>query len=160
MIMKLNFPRWLWPGFMVWAAGCALTAVTLAGDLKLRSQLVWGTDGTKPEGQELIELDGKLKEKLKALRWKNYWVIKSEESQVTDKEHRAQLGKCAVNLRQVGPGLLEVKLFSITADGKHKHLRTVTEPIEKLDKGGALVIGGDSKDSWNDAWMVIISTTR
>ena len=158
--MKLKFTRWLWTGFLACTASLALNSAAWAADLKLRSQLVWGTDGAKPDGKDLVELDSKLKEKLKALRWKNYWVIKSQDTEVSDKEQRAQLGKCAVTLRKVGNGQVEVKLFSISGEGKHKHLRTVTEPVEKLDKGGTLIIGGDSKDTWDDAWMVVITASH
>lgn len=159
--MKLNLIRWLWSGILAGTAALALSSsVTQAGELKLRSQLVWGTDGAKPEGKDLVELDPKLKDKLKALRWKHYWVIKAEETKVDDKEQRAQLGKCSVTLRNVGNGQVEVKLFNTAGEGKHKHLRTVTEPIEKLDKGGTLIIGGDSKDTWDDAWMVIITISK
>ena len=156
--MKSRIARTLAAGFLAATTLLMAGGHTLATELKLRSQLVWGTDGAKPDGKDLVELDGKLKDKLKALRWKNYWVIKSQESRVSEKEQNAQLGKCAVQLRTIGNGQLEVRLFSVDADGKQKLLRTVTESVERLDKGGALIIGGDSKDKWDDAWMVIITT--
>lgn len=156
--MKFTFTRPLAVGLFVWFASLLAAGPARAGELKLQSQLVWGTDGAKPEGKDLVELDARLKEKLKALRWKNYWVIKSEQTQVAGKDpKKAMLGKCAVELSDVGNGHLQVKLLSVGADGKLKLLRTVTEPIEKLDKGGTLIIGGDSKDTWDDAWMVIIT---
>jgi len=128
------------------------------GECKLRAQLVWGTDGEKPDGKDLPELEAKLKGKLSHFRWKNYWVVKSEDTDVSGVEaKKATLGKCAVELRDTGKGQLEVKLFNVDKDGKLKHLRTVTEPMEKLQKGGTLIVGGDSKDTWNDAWMVVIT---
>ncbi len=159
--MKSTIARLLVAGLFAWSIGLLALGAAPATELKLRSQLVWGTDGSKPDGKDLVELDAKLKDKLKALRWKNYWVIKSEDTRVVGKEPRkAMLDKCAVELSDVGNGHLEVKLYSVGADGKLKLLRTVTEPIEKLVKGGTLIIGGDSKDTWDDAWMVIITMSH
>ena len=159
--MKSPLARSLVTGFLVWTAGLLSAATVQAAELKLRSQLVWGTDGGKPDGKDLVELDAKLKDKLKALRWKNYWVIRSEETKVAGKEPRkAMLDQCAVELSDLGNGHLQVKLSSVAGDGKPKLLRTVTEPIEKLEKGGALIIGGDSKEKWDEAWMVIITMSH
>ena len=162
--MKLLSARRCCAGALVFALMSVNACAAGAAAPKLRSQLVWGTDGAKPDGQELTELDPKLKGKLGHLRWKNYWVIKSEDTTVASKDAKhgnpAKLGKCTVELRDQGNGQLEVKLFSDTgADKERKHLRTVCEPIDKLKNGGTIVIGGDSKDSWNDAWMVVITTS-
>jgi len=156
--MKFSIARLLSAGLFVCLLNLLTAGGTVAGELKLKSQLVWGTDGAKPESKEFVELDAKLKDKLKALRWKNYWVIKSEDTRIEGKDPKqAMLGKCAVELSNVGDGQLQVKLFSMAADKKLKLLRTVTEPIKKLENGGTLIIGGDSKDTWDDAWMVIIT---
>lgn len=159
--MKSIITRLLLAGLFAWTTGLVAATAAQAAELKLRSQLVWGTDGSKPEGKDLVELDAKLKEKLKAFRWKNYWVIKSQDTRVDGKEPRvAMLDKCAVALSDVGDGHIQVKLSSVGKDGKLKLLRTVTEPISKLDKGGTLIIGGDSKETWDDAWMVIITISH
>lgn len=159
--IKSTIARLIAVGFVVWFVSLVAAGRASAGELKLQSQLVWGTDGAKPDGKDLVELDARLKEKLKALRWKNYWVIKSEETRVAGKEpKKAMLGKCAVELSDMGNGHLEVKLFSVGTDKKLTLVRKVTEPIKKLETGGTLIIGGDSKDTWDDAWMVIITIVR
>jgi hypothetical protein len=129
--------------------------------LKVHSQLVWGTDGAKPDGQDLPELDAKLKGKLGHLRWKNYWVVKAQDTEVATKDakqgNQARLGKCLVELRRIGNSQIEVKIFNAGPEKSLKLIQTVCEPIEKLKNGGAIVIGGDSKDTWNDAWLVVLT---
>ena len=69
--MKSTIARLLVAGLFAWSIGLLALGAAPATELKLRSQLVWGTDGSKPDGKDLVELDAKLKDKLKALRWKN-----------------------------------------------------------------------------------------
>ena len=159
--MKLLSARRCFAGALVGALMLVQVGAAGAAALRVHSQLVWGTDGAKPEGQDLPELDAKLKGKLGHLRWKNYWVVKFEDTDVAGKDAKqgnlAKLGKCTVELRELDNGQLEVKLFNVGADKMVKHVRTVCEPLDKLKNGGTIVIGGDSKDTWNDAWMVVIT---
>ena len=66
------------------ALGLCSTAVS-AGELRLRAQLAWGTDDAKPSGQNLKEMDPKLREKFRHLRWKNYFIVKSELNSIPTK---------------------------------------------------------------------------
>ncbi len=161
--MKLFSARRCFAGALIFLLMLVTGLAAGPAALKVHSQLVWGTDGAKPEEKDLAELDAKLKGKLGHLRWKNYWVVKSVDTVVGDKDAKqgvqAKLGKCTVELRDLGNGQLEVKLFSDLGPDKRKHLRTVCEPMDKLKNGGTIVIGGDSKDSWNDAWMVVITSS-
>ena len=101
-------------------SGFSLTAA--AAGFKARLQLAWGTDGIKPEGKAWTELDAKGKDKLRNLRWKNYWVVKTAESAVSGTYQRTALSdKCAVDIREVGNGLLEVRIFDLKA-GNAGHL--------------------------------------
>ena len=89
--------------------GLMLPAASVAGDLKLRLELAWGTDGTPPDGKNLKELDTKGREKLRHFRWKNYWVVKSTQIDLDSKaSQKVPLDRCQVDLKTTGDGQVEV----------------------------------------------------
>jgi hypothetical protein len=149
--MKLLRPLFV----AILAVGASFSAV--AADCQLRVELAWGTDGARPEGKELAELDGKAREKLRHFRWKNYWVVKSETQAVDSKEaHRVALDRCLVELKASGSEQVEVRLFSAPAGKEPKLIKTVQHSLEALKRGEFLIIAGDDKEKWDDAWFVII----
>jgi len=128
-----------------------------SGDLKLRVELAWGTDGTPPEGKNLKELDAKGREKLRHFRWKNYWVVKSTSVALDGKAAQSvPLDRCQVDLKATQTGQLEVRLNSVTDAKQLKLIKTLQHSPEALKRGEFLIIAGDDKDKWNDAWFVII----
>jgi hypothetical protein len=130
---------------------------TKAGDLKLRIELAWGTDGTPPEGKSLKELDAKGREKLRHFRWKNYWVVKSTSVALDARiAQSVPLDRCQVDLKTTPNGQLEVRLNSVTDAKQLKLIKTLQHSPEALKRGEFLIIAGDDKDNWNDAWFVII----
>ena len=132
-------------------------AATLAGDLKLRLELAWGTVGDAPEGKNLKELDAKGREKLRHFRWKNYWVVKSTPVVLDAKAVRkVALDRCQVDFKTAPDGNVEVKLHSINEAKEAKLVKTLRHSHEALKRGEFLIIAGDDKDKWNDAWFVII----
>ena len=132
-------------------------AATLAGDLKLRLELAWGTDGDAPEGKNLKELDAKGREKLRHFRWKNYWVVKSTPVVLDAKAvQKVALDRCQVDFKTAPDGNVEVKLHSINEAKEAKLVKTLRHSHEALKRGEFLIIAGDDKDKWNDAWFVII----
>lgn len=155
------------PCFRFWfallAGGWLMTAAAWADELKIKTQLVWGTDAAKPEGEKFSELDPKIREKfLRQLRWKNYFVVKEMESAVSAREARTlKLSKkCQIEVKEVAGGNLEVRVFTVGADGQPKAVDTRLQSIEKLRKGHVLVYGGDSKDNWDDAWLVVVTVAE
>jgi len=130
---------------------------SVAAARKLRLQLAWGTDGTAPEGQNLKELDTKGREKLRHFRWKNYWVVKSTQVGLDAKvSQRVPLDRCQVDLKTTGDGHLEVRLHSINDAKEVKLVKTLQHSLDALKRGEFLIIAGDDKEKWNDAWFVII----
>jgi hypothetical protein len=126
-----------------------------AADLKLKAQLIWGTDDAKPANKpNLTELDSKLKEKLgkvNIFRWTNYFQVsqqifgvKPNGSKITSLSH-----KCVIEVKHLGQEDIEVKLY-----GEGKLVHTVRQP---LHKGEYLILGGDDKDKYKDAWIVALS---
>jgi len=143
--------------------GCLLMLGTLspvaavASDLKLRLELAWGTDGSAPEGKNLKELDAKGREKLRHFRWKNYWVVKSTPVSLDSKSaQHVALDRCQVDLKTTANSQLEVRLHSVNEAKEVKLVKTLQHSLEALKRGEFLIIAGDDKDKWNDAWFVII----
>ena len=130
-----------------------------ANNTSIKTQLVWGTDGTKPEDKNFEDLDPKIREKLRQFRFKNYWVVKAKVVEVTGNEvQKAVLSdKCTVEFKQLPDGQLEVKLFTVKADGTSKVVHTAHHASDALKKGEYLILAGDDKEKWDDSWFVIIS---
>ena len=137
--------------------GLMLPAASVAGDLKLRLELAWGTDGTPPDGKNLKELDTKGREKLRHFRWQNYWVVKSTQIDLDSKaSQKVPLDRCQVDLKTTGDGQVEVRLQSINDAKEVKLVKTLHHSLEAFKRGEFLIIAGDDKEKWNDAWFVII----
>lgn len=123
----------------------------LAGEdgVGLQAQLVWATDGTKPAGKELKELDSATRDKLRGVfRWKEYLEISKQEFQVTTAVlSRVRLSpKCEIEVERFGQETFEVKLFG---EGK-----MVVKKRQSLKPAELLVLAGDDKD--DTAWFVVI----
>lgn len=152
-INRVGFLRF---GCLLMLGALAPLAAT-ASDLKLRLELAWGTDGSAPEGKNLKELDPKGREKLRHFRWKNYWVVKSTPVSLDAKNaQHVALDRCQVDLKTVPNGQLEVRLNSVNEAKEVKLVKTLQHSLEALKRGEFLIIAGDDKDKWNDAWFVII----
>ena len=143
-------------GFLL-MLGALSPLAAVASDLKLRLELAWGTDGSAPEGKNLKELDAKGREKLRHFRWKNYWVVKSTPVSLDSKSaQHVALDRCQVDLKTTANGHLEVRLHSVNEAKEVKLVKTLQHSLEALKRGEFLIIAGDDKDKWNDAWFVII----
>jgi len=157
-MMKNWTRRWvgLWLATMV--GWLATTAASVAADGKYRVQLVWGTDEARPEGKDMKPLDPSISGRLRQLRWKNYFVTKSETATADAKEHRRVTlsDRCAVDLKELPGGKLEVRMFSLKSGLEPKQVASRTIGIEELKKGELMVYAGDSKDRWDDCWLVIV----
>ncbi len=122
------------------------------------SQLVWCTDKAKPADQELKELDKKLHGKIgRIFKWKNYFEISRRNLKLpADNGKRIRISKrCEVVVRELEGEQMEVVLFGdkkLTGKAVQKY-----GPI--LDKGEFLMIGGDDKDNYGDAWLLVISAS-
>lgn len=146
-------------GFMALALLLLLPAVQ-AADIKLSAQLVWGTDEAKPKADgdqklQIKDLDPKIRKKLESVfKWKNYFLVKEEKCVLPTKDPAAlkMSEKCRLELRLADPSTLEVKLF-----GEGKLTTTKRQALKALTQGEILVIAGDDKAKFNDAWFVVLS---
>jgi hypothetical protein len=126
--------------------------------LRLKSQLIWGTNDDKPKSGALKDVDPKLRERLsRVFKWKNYFEVKSEQPTVKPGEtKRVKMSdKCELELRVVDDFTLEVKLY-----GEGKLTKTVRQSVQALRQGELSVLAGDSKEKYGDAWFVVLSLPK
>lgn len=122
-------------------------------ELNLQAQLIWGTDGEKPAGKELKELDAVTRKKLKdVFKWKNYYEVNQQTFKVAaSAKNRIRMSpKCEVEVENFGGSaaspLVEVFLYG---EGK-----LVVRKKQILKVGELLVLAGDDKN--DTAWFVIL----
>ncbi len=121
---------------------------TVAAELKLEAQLVWGTDDSKPpEGKNWKPVEPALKKKI-PLRWRNYFEVSRKDFAVKTGEIRREpmSDKCQIDVKNLDNASLEVTLF-----GKGKE---VMHRKQALPKGEILVLGGNAPN--DTAWLVIL----
>jgi hypothetical protein len=138
------------------------TSSLLAAGGKYQVQLVWGTDEPKAASADMKVLAPETRDRLRQLRWKNYFVVKSEAAAVSSKEAtKVTLSdRCAVELKELPNGDLEVRMHSIKAGTDAKQVASRTMPIKDLQQGNLIIYAGDSKDRWDDAWLVIVGVEK
>jgi hypothetical protein len=141
-----------------------LTALTLgtsvwAGGFKVRTQLIWGTDEAQPPNKDYQQLSPQLKAKLlNNLRWKNYFIVNSHADAVAKETCRFTLSeRCTVGLKPAAKGHIEVQIFNPMAEKPTEPVFTKEVSIEALRKGETVAIGANSKDRWDDAWLVLVT---
>src|SRR5258708_11656100 len=115
-----------------------------AAEIKLQTQLVWGTDDTKaPEGKDYKPVEPAIQKKLKELplKWKNYFEVRRTDFAVvpTVLKNVALSDKCALNVLSQGNDIMEVSLL-----GKGKE---VVKRTQALPKGEVLVLGGNAPNT-------------
>jgi len=140
---------------LLWATmGFGLTE-TRAGDLRLKTQLIWATDEEKPKEKKLKEVESKLADKLRRFyKWKNYFEVSSTNVVlVANAPQKLTMSrKCEMELKRVDEATIELKFV-----GEGKHIRTVRQKVKPLLQGEYSIFGGDDKEKDSDAWFVVIS---
>ena len=134
----------------------------LADDLQIQARLVWGTNNPKPEGSKYTALDPKGREKLRQFKWQNYWVVNQAVSKLdAQKASRMPLSeKCAVDVKDLGNGTAEIRLFELKAGTEPKLVKPVHHSLSALRKGEYCILAGDDKAVWDDAWFVIVTAAE
>jgi len=115
-----------------------------AGDLKLQTQLVWGTDDAKPpEGKSCKPVEPDIQKKLRELplKWKNYFEVKRTDFALAPALiKKVPLSeKCELNVLNQSNSTVEVSLI-----GKGKE---VVKRTQSLPKGEILVLGGNAPNA-------------
>lgn len=123
---------------------------------RFSAQLVWCTDSEKPAGKELKDLAPKLRGKISRIfKWKNYFEVSRRPlSLPADDGKRIRISdRCEVIMSAVDAEKMEVVLYG----DKKLAGKNVMNFAPILEKGELLVIGGDDRDNYGDAWLLIIS---
>jgi hypothetical protein len=126
-----------------------------AAKLKLKAQLIWGTDHEKPKNDPNIkELDPKLRDKLRKIRlfsWKNFFEVDRQflnlphlGSNITSLSH-----ECVIEVEHLGNTNIKVRLY-----GEGKLVQTVSQ---NLPKGEYLILAGDVKKKITERWIIALS---
>jgi hypothetical protein len=123
------------------------------GDLNLQAQLIWGTNGEKPAGKDLKDLDVATLKKLRAVfKWKNYFEVDRQTFPValSSKKRVRMSSKCEVEVQNLGDSSVEASLYG---EGK-----LVIRSKQVLKPGEPLVLAGEDKN--DTAWFVVLTSTR
>ncbi|MCD6337915.1 MAG: hypothetical protein J7M29_00840 [Verrucomicrobia bacterium] len=152
----------LWLG---WIAAILALAFTSRGEaaetkrtLPLQASLIWGTDGLKPADLKCRDVSPQLKARFrKIFRWKNYYEITRKRTVVREgKTSQLDMSKkCRLKIRFADARMLEVILI-----GEGRLVKKVRHPIAAFLRGELLVLAGDDKNNFQDAWFVVLSHPR
>lgn len=151
MMLKL---KWFWMSLLLgllWgqAASAQNAAKPTGTHYKYKAILVWGTDGDKPDGQDLKDLEEPVLAKLKKIfKWKNYFEVNSKNFTITAKEtQKVTLSpKCDIEIKFDAADALEVEMIG---EG-----RVVSRVKKAMPYNEWIVLGGDDKNS--TAWFVLL----
>ena len=133
--------------FAALVGGLAERAVS--ADLKFKLQLVWATDDPKPPaGKDYKPVDLKLKSRLRALKWKNYFEVKCIDFSLAPGSTKkvAISEKCELDVRDLAGSNVEVVLY-----GKGKE---VARMKQALPVGEILVESGNAPNE--TGWLAIL----
>jgi hypothetical protein len=124
-------------------------APAFGADLKVRVQLIWGTDDAKSPNPKHKPIGPELKKKLERLplKWKNYFEETRRELDVAPGESkRTSLSEsCEVEIKNLDGSKIEVTHY-----GKGKRVATQTQV---LPKGEILALGGNAPNE--TAWLIV-----
>jgi len=143
-----------WPAVLLLLLACA-PARSVAADLKLQAQLVWGTnDDHPPQGKDYKRVEPDIEKRLKNLpfKWANWFEVSRTNFPVpTGATKKVALSeKCQLEVKNLGNGEVEVVLI-----GKGKE---VVRRKQALPKQDILVLGGNAPNS--TAWLVILKVVE
>jgi hypothetical protein len=116
---------------------------------KFAAILIWGTDGEKPEGKNLKDVDANLRDKFKKIfKWKHYFEVSRKPFTMHPGDtHMLKLShKCDIKVLQSEKEGLEVELYG---EGKFVVKRKQTMPLNDI-----FILAGDDKNA--TAWFVVI----
>jgi len=141
-----------WCLWLFGASTCFVQRVLAAenkGELSFQVQLIWGTNGEKPPGKDLKDVEQRIKEALKGIfKWKNYFEVTRKTLKVPAKAtQQLQLSdKCQVVVQNLGNSSAQIKLLG---EGKCVNTRK-----ESITPGKLITIAGEDKN--DTAWFVVL----
>ncbi len=124
-----------------------------AVDTRLTAQLLWGTNGDKPPGQDLKPVAKDLEQRLRRIfKWQKYFEIEHKDF-IANRAKPAVLElskECRLEVTSLPGEEFEIQLF-----GKGI---LVVKKRQRIVQGETVVLGGDDKN--DNAWFVVVSPTK
>ena len=120
---------------------------------RFAAELIWGTNGGKPPGQDLKPVAPELQKFLgRVFKWSQYFRIERKEFPVTStRPARVDMSKeCRLEVTQLTAEEFEIELFGkgILVVRKRQHIAP----------GELVVLGGDDKN--DNAWFVVLTLAK
>ena len=140
---------------LVWLSVTALsvfvnTERSLAADLKLEAQLIWGTNDANSPDPNHRPVDRDVAKKLKTFpfRWANYFEVTRRRFTVPESVvWRETMSKeCEIRVKNLGNSLVELSLV-----GRGERVGKITQALPKRE---LLVTGGNAPNF--TAWFVVL----
>jgi len=150
--MKRVFSSLMLGSWLCLAISSSLSSAN-AGQMTFQVQLIWGTNGDKPNDPKLLEVDPKLRAKLMdVLQWKNYYEVASKPLAVADSSsNKLRLSdKCEIEVKNLGAAKVEIQLI-----GEGNPYAKVTQ---KAVPGEPIVIGSHDKN--RTAWLAVVTPKK
>lgn len=120
--------------------------------IKVKAQLVWGTNLKHSSSKEHKPIDTHTAAELKKIfKWENYFVINTIDAEVdkTKKKRLKMSDQCDIDIRAMEDDRFEVILYG---EGKR-----VCRGVQKLKVGEQCFIGGPAENE--TSWLVILRRT-
>lgn len=126
------------------------TAVAADAELKVETQLIWGTNDKESPDPKHKKVSDEVKKKLQELplKWTNYFEVNRKMLSIpmSSLKKEALSEKCAVEIKNLGKSKVEVALY-----GKGEQ---VVKRTQELPAGETLVLGGNAPNA--TAWLVFV----
>ncbi|MBX3743837.1 MAG: hypothetical protein KF833_00880 [Verrucomicrobiae bacterium] len=149
-----SFLRFVLSSFALATATTPRSALAAASEeVRLVAELIWGTNGPKPDDVELRPIAPELEKRLRRIfKWRSYYEIERKPVVTrAPKPTQVQMSKeCRLEILHLGGHEFEIQLF-----GKGV---LVVKKRQRIVPGETVVLGGDDKN--DDAWFVVLSLAR
>lgn len=141
-------------GLMLWAGQ---PAEVRADEMRLKAQLIWGTNQDKPNQPHLKDISPQMREKLKMLKWRNFFEVndpdypaKAFKLAQSETQKLKLSARCEIEVTYLGDSKIRVELF-----GEGRSLHKISQP---LSSGNLLVLAGEDKN--DTAWFVVLTALK
>jgi len=154
-MIAIRLSKWIKPlclvaGLIVASGKTSMLHAADAGSpLKLQVQLIWGTNGAKPTGQDLKDVEQDISKRLRSVfKWRNYFEVARKQVSVNaEKPESVKLSeKCVAEIENLGDSSIKVRIIGEgQLFGTHKG---------SISPGELISIA--SEDINDTAWFVVL----
>lgn len=123
------------------------------GSIKLKAQLIWGTNADSSPDPKHVEVDAALKKRLQGVfKWKSYFLVNQQTFSVSHKQtKKVKLSpQCEIEVTNLGGNQIEAKLYG---EGEFQLRKRQTLKPDEL-----FSLAGHAKNG--NAWFVIFTPVK